>query len=326
MTGAPAVSVLVPVHDGADVLAAAVASALAQEGAGAIEVLVVDDASTDGTRALAEELARRDPRVRVFALDVNAGPGAARSHALARARGEWVAVLDADDALAPGRFAHLLGHAEAAGLDAVADNLALVDPGLGRVVGHAFPLGPDERRRLTPESFLAASVPGGRVTLGWMQPVMRRAFLAAHGIDWPALRHAEDLVLAMRLLAAGARFELLGRPGYLYTQRRGTVSGRASAQSRTRRSAAEQQRAVSLIEAELGPRLGPTVRARLAAMHAEISVTTHVLEARDALHAGQPGRALRETVAALSRPRALARCLLARYGPHARRIGGTCMP
>lgn len=315
----PQVSVLIPVFDGATVLPRAVGDALAQT-VPDLEVIVIDDASADDSAAVAERLAREDPRVRLVCAAENAGPGAARTLGLRAAQGEWIAILDADDAWEPDRLERLIAVATAHRLDAVADNLALVDPGLDRTVGHAFPLAPEALEILTSERFLANTVPGGRVNLGWMQPIVRRAFLLRHGISWPALRHAEDMVFTMEILLSGARFGLIGWPGYRYTQRRGSVSSLASDRSRTRRSAPEQQRAVALVRDSAGSALTPTLDRRLGCMHEEISVTTHVLQARDAVEAGRWREAAMHILKALARPRALLGCLAARYGPRSRRV------
>ncbi|MBL4541459.1 MAG: glycosyltransferase family 2 protein [Rhodobacteraceae bacterium] len=320
MTGArldtPNVSVLIPAFNMDRVLETAVASALDQDGV-TVEVVVIDDASTDGTPDLVAGMARKDARVHPVRLQENAGPGAARSAGLAQARGDWVAVLDADDRFAPGRLAHLLALARARNLDAVADNLTLVDPGLGRAVGRAFPLEEEAEITLTAERFLANSVPGARVNVGWAQPMVRRDFLERHGVAWPSLRHAEDMVFAMRLLMAGARWGLSGRAGYFYTQRRGTVSGQTSALSRTRRSVTDQQRAVAMVLAEGKECLRPAVLRRLRLMPAEIAATHAAILARDAAAEGRWGAAAGHGLAALTRPAAFARCLAARFGPGA---------
>ncbi len=315
----PAVSVLIPVFDGAGSLGAALDSALGQT-LGDLEVVVIDDASRDGTAALVEARMAGEPRLRLLRQPENRGPGPARSRGLAEARGRWVALLDADDTMAPDRLAALLAEAEADGLDAIADNLALVDPGTGQTTRRAFPLAPEDRIALDAGRFLENTRPGARITLGWMQPLLRRAFLLERGIDWPEIRHGEDLVFAVRLLAAGARMRLLGRAGYRYTERRGSVSGAPSPASRTRRSAEEQTRAVRLLLAETGPALPPRARRRLARMPAEIAAVTRILEARDALDARSPLAAVRAAAAALGHPLGLARALLARFGPGARRL------
>src|SRR5581483_9387197 len=97
LTGAPLVSVIVPVHNGAHTLERAVRSALEQTWQ-RLEVIIVDDASTDGSTAVAAQLARADVRVRAFSRAAPSGrPGAARDDAVAASSGEYIALLDQDD-------------------------------------------------------------------------------------------------------------------------------------------------------------------------------------------------------------------------------------
>ena len=116
------ISAIVPVYNGAATLAEAVASILAQTGA-ALDVWIVDDGSTDGTADLAARLAAQSERVTVL-RQANAGAAAARNAGLARARGDLLAFLDADDLWTPGRLV-----AQVAALDA--------DPSLDAVFGYA---------------------------------------------------------------------------------------------------------------------------------------------------------------------------------------------
>ena len=91
------VSVVVPAYNAAGFLEEAVTSALGQRYP-AVEVLVVDDGSTDGTRAVAGRLAGADARVRVIEMPRNTGrPAMPRNLGIAAAAGEFVAFLDADD-------------------------------------------------------------------------------------------------------------------------------------------------------------------------------------------------------------------------------------
>jgi glycosyltransferase involved in cell wall biosynthesis len=98
--GDPRVSVIIPAWNRASTIARAVGSALAQSIA-PLEVLVVDDGSTDGTAAEAAALAARDPRVRYLPGDANRGGAAARNRGMDAARGEFLAFLDSDDEWRP---------------------------------------------------------------------------------------------------------------------------------------------------------------------------------------------------------------------------------
>jgi len=91
----PLVSIIVPVHDGESSIAATLESALGQTYRNT-EIVVVDDGSRDGTGAIVEGWAARDPRVRLIA-QANRGVAAARNRAIEAARGELIAPLDADD-------------------------------------------------------------------------------------------------------------------------------------------------------------------------------------------------------------------------------------
>ncbi len=102
--GPPRVSVVVPCHNYGRYLPEAVGSALGQAGV-EVEVVVVDDASTDDSLAVARRLAAADPRVRVLAHETNRGPVRTFNDGLAVATGEFLVRLDADDLLTPGSLA-----------------------------------------------------------------------------------------------------------------------------------------------------------------------------------------------------------------------------
>src|SRR5712691_3778364 len=100
--GGPDISVVLATYDRRHSLPRAIASVLAQDGV-RFELIVVDDASRDGTHDYLAQLT--DPRIRVITAERNGGPGAARNLGLKAARAGIVAFLDSDDAYLPRRLA-----------------------------------------------------------------------------------------------------------------------------------------------------------------------------------------------------------------------------
>lgn len=99
---APAVTVFIPAYNAAAYLGQAIESVVAQTYRD-FELLVIDDGSHDGTRAIAEAFASRDPRISVVSRE-NRGRSSTRNEAFDRARGRYLAVLDADDLCVPERL------------------------------------------------------------------------------------------------------------------------------------------------------------------------------------------------------------------------------
>lgn len=101
---AATVSVVIPCYNYARYLPEATTSVLSQEGV-AVDVVIVDDCSTDGSAEVAASLAAADPRIRLLRNAVNRGPVETFNTGLAAATGEFLVRLDADDLLTPGSLA-----------------------------------------------------------------------------------------------------------------------------------------------------------------------------------------------------------------------------
>lgn len=125
MTPAPFLSIVVPVFNDAGTIAAALESCLAQTLA-EIEVVCVDDASTDASAAVVESIARRDPRVRLIRQPENLSAFQARRAGTIEARGEYVLFLDGDDELAPKAAKTTLDRARATGADLVGFGVTVI--------------------------------------------------------------------------------------------------------------------------------------------------------------------------------------------------------
>jgi glycosyltransferase involved in cell wall biosynthesis len=218
----PEVSVIVPAYNAAETLEAAVRSALAQTESD-LEVVVVDDASTDLTFAVASALAGADERVRVLRNAENCGASVSRNLAIESSTGDWIALLDADDAWLPERVARMLAASDMA--DMVCDDLLMTrgvnDPQTD-VPQWSFlswiSLTIKAPRQVTVVDFV-------RHDLGLLKPMIRRGFLDRHGIRYdPGLRVAHDFYFYFDLLSTGARWIQLPQAYYLYSARAGSLS------------------------------------------------------------------------------------------------------
>jgi hypothetical protein len=107
LSDTPTVSVIMPVHNGAEHLREAMDSVLCQS-ITRLELIAIDDGSTDDSGAILDWYERTDDRVRVFHQE-NAGVASALNKGLAEARGKYIARMDSDDICARGRLAKQLG-------------------------------------------------------------------------------------------------------------------------------------------------------------------------------------------------------------------------
>lgn len=203
------VSVITPAYRAERFVARTVASVLAQT-RGEWELLLVSDDGVDYRRVLAQA-GIEDPRLRFLSTEsVASGPGAARNRALAEARGDLLAPLDADDVFHPDRLARLVPLAQRFGV--AGDNVRVVeDPG-GNDLGTLFPEGP-ELRWLGFRDYARTSVPmtfvfrRDRVSWGWDE----------------AVGFTEDTLFNLRGFEAVGRVPVTGEVLHEYRVREGSL-------------------------------------------------------------------------------------------------------
>ena len=111
-------SVIMPVYNSEQTLRRAVSSVLSQS-YGSLELILVDDGSTDGSRDICRELSEAHENVLAIRKE-NGGPASARNRGLHAAQGTYIAFVDADDKLEPEMYEILLRDMEAAGADIAA--------------------------------------------------------------------------------------------------------------------------------------------------------------------------------------------------------------
>lgn len=228
MAQEPTVTAVIPTYNTRDCVLAAIESALTQEGV-SVEVVVVDDASRDGTPDLVEEQYAGDARVRVIRREQNGGPSAARNIGFRAAEGTWIGLLDADDLWKPGRLAKLLAHEHEA--DFIADNI------MGYDVVAGLPTGPIYKglsdRPLHLIDFILPSA-ADRHDFGYLQPLIRRSFLETYKIAYREdVRVGEDLIFNLQILSRGGKAYYVDDPLYVYAMPVGLISRAASPYSRS---------------------------------------------------------------------------------------------
>jgi glycosyltransferase involved in cell wall biosynthesis len=216
------VSIIIPAYNARDYIEGAISSAT-QQGGVSLEVIVVDDRSTDSTAEIVRRMAAQDPRVTLLALPQNGGPSVARNAGIAAARGDWIALLDADDMFEPGRLATLVALGEGQRADMVADNLWLVDQASGEAAPMMAPGFLPAPRAIDLPEFIARNISAPdapRTNYGFLKPLMRRAFLTENRLRYDEqVRFAEDFALYVDCLRAGARWWLHPEPMYRYLVR-----------------------------------------------------------------------------------------------------------
>jgi succinoglycan biosynthesis protein ExoU len=223
----PLVDVVVAAWNRAETIERAVISACKQPEVAS--VIVVDDASTDQTATIVENLSRSH-KVVVVRLQRNSGPSVARNVALQKSTAPWIAILDGDDLFLPGRIGALLSIVGDS--DLIADDILSVDEGELEtskpqpvIFSREF-----EPWQLDFETFVLGNIPRRGITnkhMGFLKPLIRRSFLVENNIRYDEdLRLGEDFALYACALAKGARFLVVPAKGYVAVTRANSLSMR----------------------------------------------------------------------------------------------------
>jgi succinoglycan biosynthesis protein ExoO len=180
-----------------------------------LEIIVTDDASVDDTIGVACRIAAQDSRVRVLLNEHNAGSSVSRNRGIEAARGEWIALLDADDAWFPERLEQMLASGDNA--DVVSDDVYIVRSSLIKLRKPVlWSLLQEEGLAITEPRWLDI-LDFVRHEFSLLQPIIRRSFLTQHRLAYaPTVRFAEDFRLYFEIMASGARWLQLSQGFYLY--------------------------------------------------------------------------------------------------------------
>ena len=213
-SGSPSVSVVIPCYNYARYLPDSVRSALNQPGV-RVQVVVVDDASTDGSAEVARQLAAADSRIELVLHDRNLGHIKTYNDGLARAAGDYVSLLSADDLLTPGALTR-------------AAALFEQHPSVGLVYGPAVPFSGSPPQRLrtkarcwavwSGEDWLADRCKTGRNVIWCPEAVMRTSVQREIGGYREDLPRSGDFEMWLRAAAVSDVGVVVAADQALYRQ------------------------------------------------------------------------------------------------------------
>jgi glycosyltransferase involved in cell wall biosynthesis len=203
---APDVSIITPNFNGERFLVEFLNSVVYQESEQSVEIIIVDDGSTDSSTDLIAHYQQQHDGIRVLHRPHTGRPGKLRNIALSCARGRYALFVDSDDVLAPDAVQRLVPFADRHGADVVAFELTGIE-------------------RTVPQSMLAATLPiadlvdsGIYKTLG-IWKMCRTEFLTHHDIAFPEdLPRGDDAVFMAKALLCATRLSILAN-GPVYAVR-----------------------------------------------------------------------------------------------------------
>lgn len=216
------ISVIVPVYNVAPFLPQCLDSILTQDYR-ALEVLLIDDGSQDGSGAVCDEYARRDSRVRVL-HQKNAGAGAAKNAGLRAAAGEYLSFVDSDDFLEPGAYSSMLQLMKEAQADVA--HCAFRDVYRDRTEDQISGQG---RKILDAQTYLRGFLNDWTCPLLWNKLYRRQLY---HGVFFPEGRKIDDEFFTYRAFLKECRVVRDDRIVYNYRKRTSSAMGDYNAAGR----------------------------------------------------------------------------------------------
>jgi len=201
----PLVSVVVPVRNGERHLRESLGS-ISRQTLADLEIIVVDDGSTDRTPEILGELAAADPRIRVIPGPATGSAGAARNAGLAVARGDYLAFLDADDFFAPRLLEKLHGKASTDKADVAVTRFRVLDERTGERVSVDWGLRTKylPARTPFPPEQLGAALFYAVSPVVWNK-LFRAAFVRGLDLQFQPLRRTNDVFFTFSAIARATR-------------------------------------------------------------------------------------------------------------------------
>jgi glycosyltransferase involved in cell wall biosynthesis len=217
------VSVLIPAYNREQYLEETVRSVMKQTFSN-IEIIIIDDASTDGTGAIAERLAHEDTRIRVIQHNENKFRSGALNTGLDTARSTYICFLDSDDCYLPNKLERQVAFLEAhPGIDAVYGDFETKYQHNQPKFVEAITSTERAHNELLARAHDKTTVPLAGGFIPSCSPLIRSSVFTSIRFD-TTLRNSEDLDMWFQILGAGFRMERLPGSTYIYRLHRNQKS------------------------------------------------------------------------------------------------------
>lgn len=219
----PLVSVVIPSFNAEPTLAECLDSVIGQQYPN-LEIIVIDDQSTDGTIRIAQEYASKDSRIRVIQKKSNAGPGAARNDGLRMAHGKYLQFVDADDILDASTIATTVAIAERTGAVLVSFDFRVLSDGRVTPRSGAVPLPYPNLEQSSGIECLRQIYLGHLGYFSWAF-LYRLEPVRASGMRYPEdARLLEDMLMLNQLLRHDLTVAYCAKQLYVYRNNGGSLS------------------------------------------------------------------------------------------------------
>jgi glycosyltransferase involved in cell wall biosynthesis len=216
----PKISVIVPVHNTARYLSKCLDNLLLQTFP-ALEIIVIDDASTDHSRKILENYASQDARVRIAYHETSKGPGGCRATGLSMALGDYISFVDSDDWLDQGAYAYLYEKIEQEQVDILCFGFRTLDE-QGNVLS-AY-----SRQRFLQGTDTAGAYLRGDVVVALWNKLYRRSLFYAITNLFLADCYYDDLVASFHILCESKHFVEIPEIFYNYVRHVGSITAAVS--------------------------------------------------------------------------------------------------
>lgn len=208
----PLISVIIPVYNTESLIRKCIDSILTQSYKN-LEIIIVNDGSTDNSGLICDELAKEDNRIKVIHTK-NQGAAAARKYGVINANGLYISFVDSDDYIDPLMYEHMIEIANETKADMIITNTNTIKNNIGKI-GYL-----DKPKFLNSEEALNTFLLGNWLAL-WGKLINKELFT---NLEWVNLKVADDIVIVAQLIHYSNKIAYTERALYNYIIREGSLT------------------------------------------------------------------------------------------------------